>query len=67
MEGTKMISTEERKEKVDTLHENAAAVFRMLIKGEIAVEQAKYAVELLQLMYELLDLSDSLGRRSAAK
>jgi hypothetical protein len=41
MEGTKMISTEERKEKVDTLHENAAAVFRMLIKGEIAVEQAK--------------------------
>ena len=39
----------------------------MLIKGEIAVEQAKYAVELLQLMYELLDLSDSLARRSAAK
>jgi hypothetical protein len=61
------MTAEERLERANQLQENARAVFRLLKTREITVEQGRIALELLQLMADLLDLSDTLARRTQAR
>jgi hypothetical protein len=58
---------EERAERVRMLQENTQTVFNLLMSSEISVEQGRIAADLLQLMTDLIDLSDSLARRSQAR
>jgi hypothetical protein len=46
------------------LQENTQTIFDMLLSGQLTPEQGRVAADMLQLMTDLLDLSDSLARRS---
>jgi hypothetical protein len=58
---------EEREEHVRTLQDATKKTFEMLLAGDLTAEQGKAAVGMLQLLADLLDLSDSLARRSQAR
>jgi hypothetical protein len=49
------------------LQENPQTIFDMLLSGQLTPEQGRVAADMLQLMTDLLDLSDSLARRSQTR
>jgi hypothetical protein len=50
------------------LQENTQTIFDMLLSGQLTPEQGRVAAaDILQLMTDLLDLSDSLARRSQTR
>jgi hypothetical protein len=59
-----VVTVEERAQQVQQLQENTQAVYRMLMSNQITGEQGRIAADLLQLMFDLIDLADSLERRS---
>ena len=59
-------TAEERLQKAEWLQESAESVFNMLTAREITTEQARAALELLQLSTDLLDFEESVGRKIEA-
>jgi hypothetical protein len=61
------MTPEERAERVLELLEHAAAVYRLQMGGGLDVDQARTALELLQLRADLIDLYDRLARQSQTR
>jgi hypothetical protein len=61
------MTPEERVERVQKLQENTQSVFNLLMAQQLTVEQGRVAADLLQLMTDLIDLSDTLAHRSSAR
>jgi hypothetical protein len=61
------MTADERQKRVDRLMDSTQEVFDMLVRLELTVMQGKIAADLLQLMTDLLDLSDNLARRSQVR
>jgi hypothetical protein len=51
-----------RAERLEHLQQNTEALYRLVTSQTLDAEQGRVALDLLQLMTELLDLADSLGR-----
>jgi len=67
MSGADLMTAQERAEEIKALQENTQSVFRLLREGSLSVEQGRLALELLQLMTDLLDLADAVARRTQTK
>jgi hypothetical protein len=61
------MDAEKRAERLEQLQENTEAAFRLLTQQVLTVEQARAAVDILQLQADLSDLSDSATRRRPAR
>jgi hypothetical protein len=56
-----------RAERLEHLQQNTEALYRLVTSQTLDAEQGRVALDLLQLMTELLDLADSLARRSQVR
>jgi len=62
-----MITAQERAERLRELQTDARVVFDMLRDNKMPVDRGRLALEFLQLMTDLVDLSDSVARRAQTK
>jgi hypothetical protein len=61
------MTPEERLERLEEIRGNADAAYRLLIDGELDLERARVAIDLLQLRTDLVDLEDALARKTKAR
>jgi hypothetical protein len=60
-------TAEQRASRVRLLQDNTQALYNLLVGGRIEVEQARLGLELIQLSADLIDISDSLARRTQVR
>jgi hypothetical protein len=58
------MTPEERLARLEEIRGNTDAAYRLVVDGGIDLERARVAVDLLQLMTELVDLEDALSRKA---
>ncbi len=61
------MDAQRRAEHLEHLQKNTEALYRLVTSQTLDAEQGRVALDLLQLMTELLDLADSLARRSQVR
>jgi hypothetical protein len=57
------VDLDERNRRAEELQDNTAAAYQLLMDGALEPEQARAAVDLLQLQADLIDLSETLARK----